>query len=184
MIARGTRAGCRSAARVPGTGTGYTNLPARPAAWLPAAGRDGRADGIPWARQAPDYVSSWCFTRGAGVTVPVVESGVDANPQFGHRVAVGPDLAGDGAGIAVPAGAECVGHDTAVASLVVASPMPGVTFARGSTSATAPWSGLLPGQPQASPPRYFLIDAAMRYALSAQAVGRSSATSCPPTPQS
>ena len=34
--------------------------------------------------------------RGGGVTVAVVDSGVDANPQFGRRVTIGPDLAAAG----------------------------------------------------------------------------------------
>jgi membrane-anchored mycosin MYCP len=84
--------------------------------------------GTPWAQQALDFGSVWGFTRGAGVTVAVVDSGVDANPQFGHRVTEGPDLAGNEAGLAVPAGADCVGHGTAVASIIATAPMPGITF--------------------------------------------------------
>ena len=48
----------------------------------------------PWAQQALGFSSVWPLTQGAGVTVAVVDSGVDANPQFGDRVTVGPDLAG------------------------------------------------------------------------------------------
>jgi type VII secretion-associated serine protease mycosin len=61
------------------------------------------------------------------VTVAIVDSGVDANPQFGDRVIPGPDLvAGTKRGI--PPGADCVGHGTAVASIIAAAPMPGVSF--------------------------------------------------------
>jgi subtilisin family serine protease len=61
------------------------------------------------------------------VTVAVVDSGVDANPQFGDRVSPGPDLvAGTKPGI--PPGADCVGHGTAVASIIAAAPVPGVSF--------------------------------------------------------
>jgi membrane-anchored mycosin MYCP len=81
----------------------------------------------PWAQQALRFASVWNRTRGGGVTVAVVDSGVDANPQFGDRVIPGPDLvAGTKPGI--PPGADCVGHGTAVASIIAAAPVPGVSF--------------------------------------------------------
>ena len=82
----------------------------------------------PWAQQALAYSSARRLTQGAGVTVAVVDSGVDANPQFGDRVTVGPDLAGATAGD-VPPGADCVGHGTSVASIIAAAPRTGVSFA-------------------------------------------------------
>jgi membrane-anchored mycosin MYCP len=82
----------------------------------------------PWAQQALAYSSAWRLTQGADVTVAVVDSGVDANPQFGDRVTVGPDLAGATAGD-VPPGADCVGHGTSVASIIAAAPRTGVSFA-------------------------------------------------------
>jgi membrane-anchored mycosin MYCP len=81
----------------------------------------------PWAQQALRFASVWNRTRGGGVTVAVVDSGVDANPQFGDRVIPGPDLvAGTKPGI--PPGADCVGHGTAVASIIAAAPVPGISF--------------------------------------------------------
>jgi membrane-anchored mycosin MYCP len=81
----------------------------------------------PWAQQELGFASVWKRTRGGGVTVAVVDSGVDANPQFGDRVIPGPDLvAGTKPGI--PPGADCVGHGTAVASIIAAAPVPGVSF--------------------------------------------------------
>jgi len=81
----------------------------------------------PWAQRELGFASVWPRTRGAGVTVAVVDSGVDANPQFGDRVIPGPDLvAGTRPGI--PPGADCVGHGTAVASIIAAAPVPGVSF--------------------------------------------------------
>ena len=81
----------------------------------------------PWAQQELRFSAVWNRTRGGGVTVAVVDSGVDANPQFGHRVIPGPDLvAGTKPGI--PPGADCVGHGTAVASIIAAAPVPGVSF--------------------------------------------------------
>ena len=93
--------------------------PAQPGIVAPAA--------APWAQQELGFASVWKRTRGAGVTVAVVDSGVDANPQFGDRVIPGQDLvAGTKRGI--PPGADCVGHGTAVASIIAAAPVPGVSF--------------------------------------------------------
>jgi membrane-anchored mycosin MYCP len=80
----------------------------------------------PWSQQALSFSSVWGLTEGAGVTVAVIDSGVDANPQFGDRVTVGPDLTGEVTGI--PVGADCVGHGTAVASIIAAAPQAGVSF--------------------------------------------------------
>jgi membrane-anchored mycosin MYCP len=80
----------------------------------------------PWAQRALSFSSVWGQTEGAGVTVAVIDSGVDANPQFGDRVDEGPDLTASAIGI--PAGADCVGHGTAVASIIAAAPVAGVTF--------------------------------------------------------
>ncbi|HEX6527653.1 MAG TPA: S8 family serine peptidase [Streptosporangiaceae bacterium] len=83
--------------------------------------------GTPWAQQALALADVWRFTRGAGVTVAVIDSGVDANPQFRGRVTVGPDLAGGAFG--APRGADCVGHGTSVAGIIAAAPIAGVSFA-------------------------------------------------------
>jgi membrane-anchored mycosin MYCP len=79
----------------------------------------------PWAQRALDYSSVWGLTRGAGVTVAVIDSGVDANPQFGDRVSTGQDLA---PAQGVPTGADCVGHGTSVASIIAAAPVSGISF--------------------------------------------------------
>ena len=93
--------------------------PAQPGVVAPAA--------VPWAQQELGFAAVWKRTRGGGVTVAVVDSGVDANPQFGDRVIPGPDLvAGTKPGI--PPGADCVGHGTAVASIIAAAPVPGISF--------------------------------------------------------
>ena len=81
----------------------------------------------PWPQKELGFSSVWPLTKGAGVTVAVVDSGVDANPQFEDRVILGPDLvAGTKRGI--PPGADCVGHGTAVASIIAAAPMRGISF--------------------------------------------------------
>lgn len=81
----------------------------------------------PWPQKELGFSAVWDRSKGAGVTVAVVDSGVDANPQFGNRVIPGPDLvAGTKRGI--PPGADCLGHGTAVASIIAAAPMSGVSF--------------------------------------------------------
>jgi type VII secretion-associated serine protease mycosin len=81
----------------------------------------------PWPQKELGFSSVWPLTKGAGVIVAVVDSGVDANPQFEDRVILGPDLvAGTKRGI--PPGADCVGHGTAVASIIAAAPMRGISF--------------------------------------------------------
>jgi membrane-anchored mycosin MYCP len=81
--------------------------------------------GTPWAQQTLDYQSVWPFTEGSGVTVAVIDSGVDSNPQYNGRVIVGPTFADAQAG---PRNGDCVGHGTAVAGIIAAAPMAGVPF--------------------------------------------------------
>ena len=72
-----------------------------------------RLSGEPWAQQALDITGAWGLTRGLGVTVAVVDSGVDYSPQLAGRVSYR-DLTGTGP-------QDCVGHGTAVASIIAAS---------------------------------------------------------------
>ncbi|HEY2278512.1 MAG TPA: S8 family serine peptidase [Streptosporangiaceae bacterium] len=98
----------------------------QPSAGCPGTSAVAAPGNKPWAQQALGFAGVWPLTRGAGVTVAVVDSGVDANPQFGNRVAVGPDLAPSPA--APSPDADCVGHGTSVASIIAAAPVPGVSF--------------------------------------------------------
>ena len=75
--------------------------------------------GTPWAQQVLDYPSVWPFSEGAGVTVAVIDSGVDANPKFGDRVSVGNTFANASSG---PAWGDCAGHGTEVAGIIAAAP--------------------------------------------------------------
>jgi membrane-anchored mycosin MYCP len=72
-----------------------------------------RLTGEPWAQQALDVTGVWDLTRGQGITVAVVDSGVDYTPQLTGRVGY-MDLTGQGP-------QDCVGHGTAAASLIAAS---------------------------------------------------------------
>ncbi len=72
-----------------------------------------RVTGVPWAQQALDFSSVWPMTEGQGVTVAVVDSGVDYTSQLAGRVNA-MDLTGTGL-------ADCVGHGTAIAAIIAGS---------------------------------------------------------------
>ena len=112
----------------------------QPSAGCPGTSAVAAPGATPWAQQALGFASVWRLTRGAGVTVAVVDSGVDANRQFGDRVAIGPDLASSPTSPSPDAApdADCVGHGTSVASIIAAAPVPGVSF-----SGVAPAAGIL-----------------------------------------
>ncbi|MEU7674523.1 type VII secretion-associated serine protease mycosin [Micromonospora taraxaci] len=79
----------------------------------------------PWPQRRYDPTRLTPLATGAGVTVAVVDSGVDrAHPQLAERVLTGTDLldlGGDGS-------RDCAGHGTGVASIIAAAPRPGVAF--------------------------------------------------------
>jgi membrane-anchored mycosin MYCP len=70
---------------------------------------------VPWAQQALDWSSVWPLTEGQGITVAVVDSGVDASPQLAGKVKA-IDLTGTGF-------QDCSGegHGTAVAGIIAAT---------------------------------------------------------------
>src|SRR5262245_49487776 len=76
----------------------------------------------PWPQVRFDMAALSQVTDGAGVTVTVLDSGVDtANPQLSGAVRGGGDLldeAGNGTD-------DCLGHGTAVASIIAARPIAG-----------------------------------------------------------
>ena len=80
---------------------------------------------VPWPQQryAPERLHP--LATGSGVTVAVVDSGVDRlHPQLAGRVLTGTDLldpGGDGT-------RDCVGHGTGVASIIAAAPRDGVAL--------------------------------------------------------
>jgi membrane-anchored mycosin MYCP len=69
---------------------------------------------VPWAQRALDWSSVWPLTRGRGVTVAVVDSGVDASPQLAGKVTA-IDLTSTGF-------QDCSGegHGTAIAGIIAA----------------------------------------------------------------
>ncbi|WP_116206199.1 type VII secretion-associated serine protease mycosin [Amycolatopsis circi] len=82
----------------------------------------------PWAQQTIAPESAWRYTRGGGVVVAVVDSGVDADhPQLRRpgKVLPGRDFV---ANQDLPGSFDCDSHGTAVASIVAADALPGVGF--------------------------------------------------------
>lgn len=108
---------------------------AAPACSAPPPAAVGSAD-VPWAQQRQGLDRLAGLADGAGVLVAVVDSGADAtHPQLAGAVQPGLDLldaGGDGR-------LDCVGHGTAVASIVAGRPRAGVAF-RG----VAPAATILP----------------------------------------
>lgn len=134
-----------------GTGVNYGVLPTAPPKppGTPSAAATGNpgsragctttvSTGQPsdWAAKRLALDQAWPRTRGQGVMVAIVDSGVDASlPQLSGHIAVGADIvAGTG-----DANTDCVGSGTAMASLVVAQPTPG-----GTVVGVAPESTVMP----------------------------------------
>jgi membrane-anchored mycosin MYCP len=104
--------------------------PAFAAAGCPAGTRlpaGARITALPWAQRRYEPQRLAGITDGAGVTVAVIDSGVDAtNPQLRRAVLKGHDfLLGAGAG---DGRTDCVAHGTAVASIIAAAPAAGTGF--------------------------------------------------------
>lgn len=67
----------------------------------------------PWAQRALQFSDVWDLTQGKGVTVAVVDSGVDYTSQLAGRVSWIDEVGSDPT--------DCEGHGTAVASIIAAS---------------------------------------------------------------
>ncbi len=78
---------------------------------------------VPWAVAASGVDGLADVANGAGETVAVIDSGVSPLATFGHRVLRGHDLLGSTDGRT-----DCVGHGTAVASIIAAAPANGIGF--------------------------------------------------------
>lgn len=117
-----------------------------------------------WAtlRLAPDH--AWTYTRGAGVLVAVVDSGVDASlPALSGRVTEGTDIvSGSGRG-----DTDCLGSGTVMASIVAARSDQG----GGSVTGIAPDATILPVRLATNNPHPDPADqvAAIQFAVSAGA---------------
>ncbi|WP_433269068.1 type VII secretion-associated serine protease mycosin [Actinosynnema sp. CS-041913] len=101
----------------PPAGACHDPLPAHP-----------RVHEEPWAQQLLDPRRVWPRSKGAGVLVAVVDSGVDADhPQLGRagKVRGGRDFVRPGGS---PGAFDCVSHGTGVAGIIAADPVPDVGF--------------------------------------------------------
>ncbi|MEU3452475.1 type VII secretion-associated serine protease mycosin [Micromonospora sp. NPDC006766] len=110
-------------ATLPAAGPAAARTPSPACAAPPAPARPVAEQPWPQQRYAPDRLAP--LATGAGVTVAVVDSGVDRrHPQLAGRVLTGTDFldpGGDGT-------RDCAGHGTGVASIIAATPRPGVAF--------------------------------------------------------
>ncbi len=80
----------------------------------------------PWAQQVLDARRVWPRSRGAGVLVAVIDSGVDTDhPQLARpgKIHAGHDFVRGHSGTF-----DCVSHGTGVAGIIAADPLPGVGF--------------------------------------------------------
>ena len=92
---------------------------------------------VPWAQNRLTMDRVWALTKGNGVKVAVVDSGVDADvPQLAGRVLHGVDVVNPAGG---PADTDCAGHGTSVAGVIAGQPIKGVGF-----SGVAPGVKILP----------------------------------------
>lgn len=109
-----------------GTVVGPLSVPASPAAAAPNCADPGTAYApVPWPQKMFGIERAWALTRGANVTVAVLDSGVDAgHPQLNGRVVGGSDLiaqGGDGR-------TDCAGRGTQTAGIIAAQQVPNIGF--------------------------------------------------------
>lgn len=91
---------------------------------------------VPWAQRMLGFERAWPITEGAGVTVAVVDSGVDASQPFLRgAVLPGVDIV-HGSG---PASIDCDGHGTFIAGIIAGRQLAGFGFA-----GVAPRAEILP----------------------------------------
>jgi type VII secretion-associated serine protease mycosin len=105
-------------------------MPAIPQTLQPGQGCTAPSDRdttlVPWPQTLLHPEVAWPLSAGTGVTIGVVDTGVDTHrvPVLAGQVSAGPDVVGGGV-----ADSDCVGHGTFVAGLLVAKQQNGVGFA-------------------------------------------------------
>ena len=93
-------------------------------ACVTSAGRgDAVIPGAPWSQQRLRFTDAWRFTRGAGQTVAVIDTGVSRHPRLAGRLVDGGDFVADDTGLR-----DCDGHGTLVAGIIAAAPDPATGF--------------------------------------------------------
>jgi membrane-anchored mycosin MYCP len=83
----------------------------------------GVLPGAPWSQQRLRFTDAWRFTRGAGQTVAVIDTGVSPHPRLAGRLVDGGDFVGRDGGLV-----DCDGHGTLVAGIIAAAPDPATGF--------------------------------------------------------
>jgi membrane-anchored mycosin MYCP len=123
---------------------------------------------VPWAQVLLGPQRVWPLTRGRGVTVAVLDTGVSAAaPALSGAVLRGTDVTGRGA-----ANTDCSGHGTFVAGVIAARPVAGVGFTGIAPDATVLPVRVVPGGNGTSasgPPTGATLAAGIRTALAAGA---------------
>lgn len=84
---------------------------------------DAVISAAPWAQQRLRFTDAWRFTRGAGQTVAVIDTGVSRHPRLAGRLVDGGDFVGNEGGLV-----DCDGHGTLVAGIIAAAPDPATGF--------------------------------------------------------
>ncbi|MFG2084950.1 MULTISPECIES: S8 family serine peptidase [unclassified Spirillospora] len=91
--------------------------PAKPECNKPAGQPASAITVEPWAQRRLDFEQAWSITRGKGVTVAVVDSGIDTgHPQLRGKVAADFDATKTTTD-------DCLGHGTEVAGIIAAADM-------------------------------------------------------------
>lgn len=83
----------------------------------------GALPGAPWSQQRLRFTDAWRFTRGAGQTIAVIDTGVSRHPRLAGRLVDGGDFVGAAGGLV-----DCDGHGTLVAGIIAAAPDPSTGF--------------------------------------------------------
>jgi type VII secretion-associated serine protease mycosin len=116
---------CLAALVVPGQALGVP-APRAPFTCDNPADPGGTVTAVPWAQQTLALQQVQQLSTGTGVTVAVIDSGVDdSHPQLAGQVLAGFDFLRNTAGGNV----DCASHGTAVASLIAAKHVAGIGFA-------------------------------------------------------
>ena len=118
MVGRGILAGLLALGLAAGPSAAAWAAPRAPEQCNPQRG--GTQVGESWGQRRLAFTSVWRLTKGEGVTVALIDSGVDTrHPQV--RVSQSVDLTGTGT-------LDCLGHGTAVAGIIAAADMKEIPF--------------------------------------------------------
>jgi membrane-anchored mycosin MYCP len=82
-------------------------------------GTPGEIKAPPWAQAQLRFADAWPLSRGAGVRVAVIDTGVNPHPRLGARLEPGGDYVSN-----TPGTTDCDGHGTIVAGIIAASADP------------------------------------------------------------